>query len=77
MAFKVVRCLLFNHLKRIGESPQEFAIRMKMPISQISDWGHNRKKMRIENAKTVANGLGLNSIDELYEWVEIKKEPKK
>lgn len=76
MAYKVGRCLLSQHLRRIGMTPQELATRLHMPISQISDYANNRKIMGLKNAKSIASVIGI-TIDELYEWSLIKPTERK
>jgi len=76
MAYKVGRCLLSHHLRRIGMTPQELASRLHMPISQISDYCNDRKIMGLKNAKSIASVVGC-TIDELYEWVLIKPTERK
>lgn len=67
MALRIGRCLLPRILKKAKLSQAEFAYRVGMSESTISHYANNRRIMSLENAKIIANALGL-TIDDLYEW---------
>lgn len=76
MAFLVGRCLLQQRLNEFGITQQQLADRLHMPISQISDYVNNRKKMSLRNAKSIAAEINCY-IDDLYEWVPVHSAQRK
>ena len=67
MALRIGRCLLPQLLKKAKLSQYAFAEKVGMSESTISQYVNNKRIMSLENAKTIANGLGVH-IDDLYEW---------
>ena len=70
MALRVGRCLLPRLLKKAKISQYAFADKVGMSESTISQYVNNRRIMSLDNAKTIANELGVH-IDDLYEWYEV------
>ncbi|MFF0831057.1 helix-turn-helix transcriptional regulator [Brevibacillus sp. NPDC003359] len=66
MAFKVVRCLLLQHLANSDLTQQELADRVGMTKQQINNYARNRGVMTLENAINIAAVLGC-SVESLYE----------
>ncbi|KIL42047.1 hypothetical protein SD70_02350 [Gordoniibacillus kamchatkensis] len=72
MAYKVGRCLLQRRLQEAGMTQQDLANRINMSRQQVSDYATGVKNsMHLSTAKTIASAIGC-SIDDLYEWIEIK-----
>lgn len=69
--YEVGRCLLRYRLKEARMSQQELSEKIKMSKTQISDYIHNRRKMSLSTAKTIAEAVGC-TIDDLYEWKKVR-----
>lgn len=67
MALRIGRCLLPDLLKEARLTQQEFALHVGMSESTISHYANRRRIMSLENAKAIAEELGV-PIDDLYEW---------
>lgn len=76
MAVKVGRCLLSKRLRENDMSQKDFADAMDMLESQVSDYVRNRKRMSLQTAASAAQVIGCH-IDDLYEWIPIKKSERK
>lgn len=72
MALRPGRCLLPQILKRAGLTQAELADRAGMSESTISHYVSKRRIMSLENAKNIADVLGV-TIDELYQWEGISR----
>lgn len=70
MALRTGRCLLPKLLQEAKLTQAEFALRVGMSESTISHYANKRRKMSIENAKVIADALGV-PIDDLYEWQKV------
>lgn len=57
-------------LKKKKLSQSEFAYKVGMSDSTISQYCNNRRIMSLETAKIIANALDL-AIDDLYEWQKV------
>jgi transcriptional regulator with XRE-family HTH domain len=59
-------------LKEAGMTQMQLAEKIKMPIAQINDYYHHRKKPSLDTAKNISHAIGC-SIEELFEWVEVRR----
>lgn len=69
MAYQIGKCLLSEHLRQVGMTQTELAVRLNVTRQQVNKWATNRQRMSLETAKNTATILELERIDELYEWV--------
>ncbi|MEK4343265.1 helix-turn-helix domain-containing protein [Brevibacillus sp. FSL L8-0710] len=67
MPYKAGKCRLGVILKARRIKIVEFAKQINMSPNQLNDYIHNRKKMSLSVAMTIAAALGIR-IEELYEW---------
>lgn len=71
--YKARKCRLSFILEQKKITQQELADNIGISKTRISDYVHNRRTMNISTLKTVSTALKC-SMEELYEWQEIKKE---
>lgn len=64
---KAVKCLLPTILDQQHMTAAELSIKTNISKSSISEYMHNRNKMSIDTAATIAYALNVN-IKDLYEW---------
>jgi transcriptional regulator with XRE-family HTH domain len=70
--YEAGKCLLLRRLYEQKMSQQDLADKINMKASQINDYIHNRKKMSLNNAKTISKAVYC-SIDDLYEWHQVRR----
>jgi plasmid maintenance system antidote protein VapI len=70
--YEAGKCLLLPLLKELGITQKQCADKANMKATQINDYIHNRRKMSIDNAKTISEAIGCNMSD-LYEWIHVKR----
>lgn len=71
MAYRIGKCLLSDRLRQIGMTQLQLAEKMGVTKQQVNRWCNNRQGMTMETAKNIASIVGLQSSDELYEWIKI------
>ncbi|PWW01171.1 helix-turn-helix protein [Paenibacillus cellulosilyticus] len=71
MDLRFGRCRLPEHLNRLKMSQSEFAIRLGVSKSMVSQYMTGEKKFSLLKAKIAADILGIH-IEDLYEWVLFK-----
>jgi len=71
MGYYPGRCLLSRRLKEIGKTQQWLSEKTGISKSQISDYIHNRRIMKLGTAKTIAAAVDCY-IDDLYEFHDSK-----
>lgn len=70
--YKVGKCLLLDLLKRRGITQSDLAVHLGVSRQRINAIAHNREKMSLEIAYTIAKLLQCD-IEDLYKW-EASKE---
>jgi DNA-binding XRE family transcriptional regulator len=73
MAYRIGDCLLSKRLEELDMTQAELARRLGVQRQQVGKWAKNEQRMSLESAKNVASILGLNHVDDLYEWVLTKR----
>lgn len=68
MALVASKCRLRELLDKKGISQIELSLLTGINTSQLNDYIHNRKKMSLNTAKTIAHALKVH-IDDLYVWI--------
>lgn len=71
MAVRIGRCLLSLRLQQVGMTQAELARRLGCSRQQVGKWTNNIQGMSMETAKNVADILGLEKMEDLYEWIPI------
>lgn len=69
MAYQIGKCLLSERLRQVGMTQTELASRLNVERQQVNKWALNKQLMSIESAKNVSTIIGLDTIDDLYEWI--------
>jgi DNA-binding XRE family transcriptional regulator len=73
MAYRIGNCLLSKRLDEIDMSQAELARRLGVNRQLVGKWINGDQNMSLESAKNVISIVGLDRIDDLYEWDIIRK----
>jgi transcriptional regulator with XRE-family HTH domain len=77
LAYVSRRCLLRERLKKANMTQKQLSQKLGMPISQISDYANDRRTMTLNTAKTISSAIPGCSIEQLYEWEEVRRSERK
>lgn len=69
MAYQIGKCLLSEWLRHVGMTQSELAERLGVTRQQVNKWATNRQGMSIETAKNIATILGLETLEDLFQWI--------
>lgn len=69
MAYRIGRCLLSIRFREVGMTQSKLARRLCVSRQQVYKWVINEQGMSMETARNVADILGLETMEELFEWI--------
>jgi transcriptional regulator with XRE-family HTH domain len=72
VTFRSGKCLLRQRLREAGITQAQLSEKIKMPIAQVNDYYHHRKKPSLDTARNISHAIGC-SIEDLFEWVEVSR----